>query len=81
MIRDATEDVGARMLFPPRYSPDLSPVENTFSKLKTLLGKAAERSIDQLLNDIAQIIRTYSPQEYANYFAEQYKMQADRTPR
>ena len=31
--------------FLPRYSPDLNPIEQVFAKLKTLLGKADERSI------------------------------------
>ena len=68
-VRDAIEAVGARLLYLPPYSPDLNPIENAFAKLKTLLRKAAARSIDQLWDAIARIIQTYSPHECANYFA------------
>jgi hypothetical protein len=68
-IRDAIEAVGARLLFLPPDSPEIIPIENAFAKLKALLGKAAARSIDQLWDAIARIIRTYSPQDCANYFA------------
>ena len=36
-IRRAIRNVGARLLFLPPYSPDLNPIEQMFSKLKTLL--------------------------------------------
>jgi transposase len=32
----------------PPYSPGFNPIENAFTKLKTLLRKAAERSVDRL---------------------------------
>ena len=32
----------ARLLYLPKYSPDLNPVEQAFSKLKALLRKAGE---------------------------------------
>jgi transposase len=34
--------------FLPRYSPDLNPIEMAFSKLKTLLRKVSERSVEAL---------------------------------
>jgi hypothetical protein len=33
--RKAIPDVGARLVFLPRYSPDLNPIEQVFAKLKT----------------------------------------------
>ena len=44
-VREAIEAKGARLLFLPPYSPDLNPIELAFAKLKTLLRKAAERTI------------------------------------
>lgn len=44
-VRRAIRDAGAHLLFLPPYSPDLNPIEMIFSKLKTLLRKAEERSI------------------------------------
>jgi len=46
-VRRAIRPVGARLLFLPPYSPDLNPIEQVFAKLKTLLRKAAERTVGQ----------------------------------
>jgi putative transposase len=39
-VRKAIRDVGARLVFLPKYSPDLNPIEQVFAKFKTLLRKA-----------------------------------------
>lgn len=57
------------MLFLPPYSPDFNPIESAFSKLKAMLRKAAERTIDGLWNRIGSLISTFTAQECANYFA------------
>ncbi len=62
------EAAGARLLFLPPYSPDFNPIENAFSKLKALLRKAAERTLDGLWSAIGRIVATFSPAECANYF-------------
>ena len=41
-VRKAIEATGAVQLLLPPYLPDLNPIELAFSKLKTLLRKAAE---------------------------------------
>ena len=38
-IRRAIRDVGARLVFLPKYSPDLNPIEQVFAKFKTLLER------------------------------------------
>jgi transposase len=68
-VRDAVEAVGATLLFPPPYSPDFNPIENAFAKLKTLLRKAAARTVDQLWRVIGDSIEAFTPTECANYFA------------
>jgi transposase len=45
-VAEAIEAVGARVLYLPPYSPDLNPIEQVFAKLKALLRKAKERTID-----------------------------------
>ena len=45
-VRTAIEAAGATLLYLPPYSPDFNPIENAFSKLKALLRKAAERTVD-----------------------------------
>lgn len=67
-IRQAIEARDAKLLYLPKYSPDLNPIENAFAKLKAALRRAAERSTEALWNRIGDIIDTYTPHECANYF-------------
>jgi transposase len=54
----------------PPYSPDLNPIEQTFSKLKALIRKAAARTRDALWNAIGNFLGRFPPRECANYFAQ-----------
>ncbi len=47
-VDDLIQVAGARLLLLPPYSPDLNPIEQMFAKLKALLRKAAERSVEGL---------------------------------
>ena len=42
---------GARLLFLPKYSPDLSPIEQLFANLKHWLRKAARTAESATLSD------------------------------
>ena len=68
-VRAAIEAAGASLLYLPPYSPDFNPIENAFSKLKALLRKAAERTIDGLWNRIGDVLDLFTPQDCANFFA------------
>ena len=68
-VRHLIEARSAEILFLPPYSPDLNPIEMAFSKLKTLLRKAGERSVDDLWERIGDILDHFSPQECKNYFS------------
>ncbi len=63
------EKAGATLLFLPPYSPDFNPIENAFAKLKTILRKAAARTVDQLWRVIGDSLDAFTPNECANYFA------------
>jgi len=52
----------------PPYSPDLNPIEQSFSKLKAHLRRAGERSIPALWDQIGTVLQTFTPQECRNYF-------------
>lgn len=43
-IREAIESKGAQVIFLPPYSPDLTPIENMWSKLKNTLRRLAPRT-------------------------------------
>jgi transposase len=53
----------------PKYSPDLNPIEMSFSKLKALLRKAAARTAPTLRRRIRAFVPRLSTKECANYFA------------
>lgn len=59
---------GAKLFFLPKYSPDLNPIENVFSKLKHLLRKAAARTQDAVCAAIAHILKAFTAKDLANYF-------------
>ncbi len=50
------------------YSPDLNPIEMSFSKLKALLRKLAERTVPGLCRSIASFQQTTNSREARNYF-------------
>jgi Transposase and inactivated derivatives len=66
-VRRAIRGCGAKLLFLPPYSPDLNPIEQVFAKLKTLLRKAGERSVDATWKRIGSLLDAFSPAECANY--------------
>ena len=68
-VCQAIAATGARLLYLPPYSPDFNPIENAFAKLKALLRKAAEPTVDGLSDAIGHIIDLFTPSECANYFA------------
>src|SRR5881275_2361739 len=61
-VRALIEAAGAKLLYLPPYSPDFNPIENAFAKLKALLRKAAERTIDALWAAIGRLIGRFTPQ-------------------
>jgi hypothetical protein len=58
-VRDAIRSVGAHRLLLPPYSPDLNPIEQVFSKLKALLRKARERTLEATWRRIGGLIGTF----------------------
>jgi transposase len=78
---EAIKARGAWILFLPRYSPDLNPIEKAFAKLKALLRKAKARSYDDLWKAVGQVCEyddlwkavgqvceLFTPNECWNYF-------------
>jgi len=67
--RALIEAAGASLLFLPPYSPDFNPIEKKFAKLKALLRKAAQRTVDGLWTTIGRLSDTFTTTECANYFS------------
>ena len=66
-VRRLIRAAGAKLLFLPPYSPDLNPIEQVFAKLKTMLRKAAERSVEATWKRIGTLLDAFPPHECANY--------------
>ena len=66
-VRQALRAAGARLFFLPPYSPDLNPIEQVFAKLKTLLRKAEERTVEATWRRIGDLLDQFQPNECANY--------------
>jgi transposase len=67
-IREAVEQAGARLLYLPPYSPDLSPIEPCWSKLKTALRTAQPRTREALEQAIALALATITVSDAHSWF-------------
>ena len=62
------EGAGATLLFLPPYSPDLSPIEMIFAKLKQLLRSLACRTRDALWGVMQSVLDQITASDAANCF-------------
>ena len=67
-VREAVEAAGAHVRYLPAYSPDFNPIEMAFSRLKAALRKGAARSVTALVKLIGKLVKSFAPDECANYF-------------
>jgi transposase len=68
-VREAIEAAGASLLYLPPYSPDLNPIEQAFAKLKALLRKAGERTVEGLWRLLGRLLDEFPPEECSNYLS------------
>ncbi len=66
-MRQAIRAAGPKLFFLPPCSPDLNPIEQVFAKLKALLRKAAERTVEAAWKRIGTLLDSFTPQECTNY--------------
>lgn len=67
-IRDAIEAAGAILLYLPPYSPDWSPIEPCWSKLKTFLRAAKARTREALEEAIRTALDTITATDARGWF-------------
>jgi len=67
-VRKLIEAKGGQLLFLPAYSPDLSPIEEAFSKLKSILRCIGPRTRDDLYKAIEYAIRTITANDASGWF-------------
>lgn len=66
--KELVESAGARLLFMPPYHPELNPIEEAWSKIKTALRRAEARTIDALDRAIAAAISAVTPTDAVGWF-------------
>lgn len=66
-VRAAIRAAGARLVFLPPYSPDLNPIEQVFAKLKHLMRKAAERTVEATWMRSGELLNHFKPDECGRY--------------
>ena len=67
-VRQLIEEKGCQLQFLPAYSPDFSPIEETFSKLKTGLRRRKARTREALEEAIAQELLAVTSQDARGWF-------------
>jgi transposase len=66
--RELVEERGADLVFLPAYSPDLNPIEEAFSKIKTIVRKAGARTREALVEAIGRALAAVTPEDAAGWF-------------
>jgi transposase len=67
-VRELVEARGCELKYLPPYSPDLNPIEEAFSKLKTLLRKAEGRTREALLEAMGRALEAVSASDARGFF-------------
>jgi transposase len=69
-IAELIEARGCELWFLPSYSPDLSPIEQAFAKLKSAWRQAAARSVEVLYETIIASLPTITPSDARSFFRD-----------
>ena len=67
-VRDLIEGAGAEILFLPPYSPDFSPIEEAFSKVKGILRRTGARTRKALMEATGRALDAVSRQDAVGWF-------------
>src|SRR5581483_8667916 len=77
----AIESKGAKVIFLPPYSPDFSPIENMWSKIKNTLRKLAPRTLKEFKKSIQIAFKQVGQSDLINWFKHcGYTCGLDRIP-
>jgi transposase len=67
-IEKAITDRGAQIIYLPPYSPDFAPIENFWSKVKSILRKIQPRTYRELEEALATAFSQVSKEDFHNWF-------------
>ena len=67
-ITQAIEGAGATVEFLPPYSPDFSPIENAFSKIKETLRRLGSKTLETFVDSVKQALNAISQNDAKGWF-------------
>jgi transposase len=67
-VAAAIEGAGCRLAYLPPYSPDLSPIEPMWSKVKSRVRGAAARTLEALVDAVGAALLCVTPEDCESYF-------------
>jgi transposase len=67
-VKEIIEGAGAEVLFLPPYSPDFSPIEETFSKVKGILRRVGARTREALVEATGYALDAVSRRDAVGWF-------------
>ncbi len=69
MVREFLEQAGVKLVYLSPYSPEFSPIENFWSKVKSILRKRATRTYKDLIAGITNAMLQVTQSNIRNWFA------------
>ncbi|MCG5056968.1 MAG: IS630 family transposase [Limnoraphis sp. WC205] len=69
IVKQLVEGAGATLIYLSPYSPEFSPIENFWSKVKALLRKTAARTYEDLIDGITNAMLNVTQDNIRNWFA------------
>ncbi len=67
-VKKAIESVGAKLIYLPPYSPDLNPIEQMWSKIKTCLRKESARTLSKFASSIKIAFTSVNDGDLKNWY-------------
>ena len=67
-VRELIEEKGCQLCLLPSYSPDFNPIEEAFSKVKSILRKAKARTLDLLFEATHHALSAITREDARGYF-------------
>jgi transposase len=68
MVRELIEKAGAKLIYLSPYSPEFSPIENFWSKVKAILRKVKARTYKDLINAITDAMLAVTKNDIRSWF-------------
>ena len=67
-VRELVKGAGCELLYLPPYSPDLNPIEEAFSKIKSIVRKAEARTREALVEALGPALSSVTQEDASGFF-------------